>query len=128
MPVIIRSDETTTPRNDGFLVPPWYVEDSVNSLDMNVASLIWGFSIGLAVFCAFKALWQSIRTWHGSHRITLYVILIWGEWLSNVAMSALGWLNLRGVIPSRLGAGPPVCRGTRLLTLLPAASGSGLAS
>ncbi|KAH8673516.1 hypothetical protein BX600DRAFT_206671 [Xylariales sp. PMI_506] len=84
----------------GFLVPPWYERQDPGWDEMNSASLILGFSHGLAVFGAAKAVYQTRRCWKSSHRLGVYIAMIWGEWLANVTMSILSWLNLWAIIPS----------------------------
>jgi hypothetical protein len=32
----------------GFLVPEWYVVEAPSEADMNVASIIWGFSLAVS--------------------------------------------------------------------------------
>jgi hypothetical protein len=43
----------------GLLIPPWYKDEVPGTTEMNIASVIFGFSLGSAVFTAFKAAGQT---------------------------------------------------------------------
>ncbi|CAJ2509142.1 Uu.00g141680.m01.CDS01 [Anthostomella pinea] len=84
--------------NEGLFVPPWYQAHEVYRLDMNVASIFWGISLATAIFSAAKASRQTWRTWTQMHRVTAYIVMVWGEWVACVAMSFLSWFHLWGDI------------------------------
>ncbi|KAH6874561.1 hypothetical protein B0T10DRAFT_415186 [Thelonectria olida] len=82
----------------GFLVPPWYKEEVVTNLDMNIASFFWGLCFGVAIFTAAKASNQTMSSWSRARRVTAYVWMIWGEWIACIIISVLTWLYLWGTI------------------------------
>ncbi|KAI4602193.1 hypothetical protein KJ359_009430 [Pestalotiopsis sp. 9143b] len=83
----------------GFLVPEWYVVEAPSDADMNVASIIWGFSLACACFTFVKATRQTWYSWKRTRAINAYIIMIWAEWVACVVISVVSWLFLRGVIP-----------------------------
>jgi hypothetical protein len=85
----------------GFLVPPWYKEEVVTNLDMNIASIFWGLCFGVAIFTAAKASNQTMSSWSRARRVTAYVWMIWGEWIACIIISVLTWLYLWGTIETR---------------------------
>ncbi|CAM1509912.1 Fc.00g002470.m01.CDS01 [Cosmosporella sp. VM-42] len=84
--------------NTGFLVPPNYVPDLPNDDEMNIASIIWGLSLGVTVFNAAKAFRQSKSAIQRRKRLTAYVCLIWAEIISSFLLGIMTWLYLRGII------------------------------
>ncbi|KAK7959130.1 uncharacterized protein PG986_003984 [Apiospora aurea] len=51
----------------GFLVPPWYQEQKPTLEEMNIISIIWGFSLACAGFTFVKATkqtWCCLYRWH----------------------------------------------------------------
>ncbi|KAI1504751.1 hypothetical protein F5X99DRAFT_432519 [Biscogniauxia marginata] len=84
----------------GFLVPPWYKEQAVSYETMNIASLIWGFSLAFALFTAGKAANQTQHIWRRSGRLTAYIYMIWGHWLANVLLAVINWMYLWNVFQS----------------------------
>ncbi|KAI0481907.1 hypothetical protein F4859DRAFT_476379 [Xylaria cf. heliscus] len=83
----------------GFLIPPWFVDTSPSDLEMNIASIVWGVSLAVALFSASKGTRQSWKAWKRTGGINAYVLLLWTEWLSSIIMSAITWFFLRGAIP-----------------------------
>ncbi|RYP01592.1 hypothetical protein DL764_006158 [Monosporascus ibericus] len=81
--------------------PAWFREDYVTRLDMNVVSVFWGAALALAVFTFGKAAQQTARSWARHRRVTIYVAMIWGTWVTNVVPSAVTWFHFYGKIPSR---------------------------
>ncbi|KAF4983618.1 hypothetical protein FZEAL_1027 [Fusarium zealandicum] len=75
----------------GYLIPDSYVREVPGQVDMNTASIFWGFSLAVALFSAGKAGKQSWRSWRRSRRITAYVMMIWAVWLSSMVLGALAW-------------------------------------
>ncbi|KAK8062951.1 hypothetical protein PG997_015048 [Apiospora hydei] len=52
---------------NGFLVPPWYQEQKPTLEEMNIISIIWGFSLACAGFTFVKATkqtWCCLYRWH----------------------------------------------------------------
>ncbi|CAM1502595.1 Fc.00g073710.m01.CDS01 [Cosmosporella sp. VM-42] len=82
----------------GLLVPEWYVSEPPTEADMNVSSVFWGFSLGIALFSAGQAAKQTRKSWQRSSRITAYVAMIWVNWMSSVVIGAISWCFQRGYI------------------------------
>ncbi|RYP43147.1 hypothetical protein DL770_011827 [Monosporascus sp. CRB-9-2] len=81
--------------------PAWFREDHVTPLDMNVVSVFWGVALALAVFTFGKAARQTARSWARHRRVTAYVAMVWGAWVTNLVPSAVTWFHFYGTIPSR---------------------------
>ncbi|KAI1029137.1 hypothetical protein LB503_013316 [Fusarium chuoi] len=75
----------------GFLIPDRYVREVPGEVDMNTASIFWGFSLGVAVFSVAKASEQSWRAWKRRRRVTSYVAMIWAVWFSSMVLGCLAW-------------------------------------
>ena len=75
----------------GYLIPDRYVREVPNEVDMNTASIFWGFSLCAAVFTFTKGAQQSWRAWKRCHRVTAYVGMIWVVWLSSMVLGCLAW-------------------------------------
>ncbi|CAM1505176.1 Fc.00g108130.m01.CDS01 [Cosmosporella sp. VM-42] len=82
----------------GFLIPEDYVFKKPSANDMNVASIAWGFSLGVCIFTGAKGLRQTINSWKRGRKMNIYVILLWTEWASSAIMSAITWSYLREYI------------------------------
>lgn len=78
---------------------PGFKEVSAGANDMNIASIAWGFSLGVAMFTFAKGMRQTIKSWLRGRRMNHYIILIWLEWTSSCLMSAVTWCYLRNYIP-----------------------------
>ncbi|KAH7000532.1 hypothetical protein EDB80DRAFT_113933 [Ilyonectria destructans] len=75
----------------GFLIPDSYVREVPGSADMNTSSIFWGFSLGVALFSAGKAARQSQRSWQRSKRVSAYIVMVWGVWISSMILGVLAW-------------------------------------
>ncbi|KAF2090160.1 hypothetical protein K490DRAFT_35531 [Saccharata proteae CBS 121410] len=82
----------------GFLVPEHFKYEAVSTGDLTVACIVFGFTLGFALFTFSKMFRQSYRIWRRSQRITGYVSMIWLEWAACVAISVLGWLYIDEVV------------------------------
>ncbi|KAM0240254.1 hypothetical protein ACHAPO_002150 [Fusarium lateritium] len=82
----------------GFLVPDHYVDDLPNDIDMNIASIAWGLSLGITVFNVAKAVRQTQASWQRRKKITSYVALLWAEIISSFLLGIMCWFYLRGTI------------------------------
>lgn len=80
----------------GTLVPPWYKPSPLNRDEENIASLLWGFTLGLGVWTGTKAIQQTMVTLKRIHRVNAYIALIWAQWISNMIMGIISWIFLRG--------------------------------
>ncbi|KAJ4309601.1 hypothetical protein N0V84_011414 [Fusarium piperis] len=87
----------------GYLIPDSYVREVPGEVDMNTASIFWGFSLGVAVFSAGKAGKQSWRAWKRARRITAYVVMVWAVWFSSMVLGALAWGFQRQYIDPSFG-------------------------
>ncbi|KAF4918888.1 hypothetical protein CGCVW01_v008446 [Colletotrichum viniferum] len=84
----------------GTLVPPWYEEHPPSVNDMNIASMFWGFTLGVGLWSGVKGYRQSLASWRRIHRINTYVWLIWSEWIASMVIGIISWCYLTG----RIGA------------------------
>ncbi|KFA81544.1 hypothetical protein S40288_09061 [Stachybotrys chartarum IBT 40288] len=75
----------------GPLIPDTYVREIPNEVDMNTASIFWGFSLGVAVFSAGKAGKQTWRSWKRVKRVTAYVFMLWAVFFSSMVLGVLAW-------------------------------------
>ncbi|KAF5242855.1 hypothetical protein FAUST_3121 [Fusarium austroamericanum] len=87
----------------GYLIPDRYVREVPNEVDMNTASIFWGFSLCAAVFTLAKGTQQSWRAWKRRHRVTAYVGMIWVVWLSSMVLGCLAWGFQRQYIAPSFG-------------------------
>ncbi|KAH7259870.1 hypothetical protein B0J15DRAFT_491306 [Fusarium solani] len=87
----------------GYLIPDSYVREVPGEVDMNTASIFWGFSLGVAVFSAGKAGKQSWRSWKRARRLTAYVAMVWAVWFSSMVLGALAWGFQRQYIDPSFG-------------------------
>jgi hypothetical protein len=92
---------TTSMGQYGYLIPDRYVREVPNEVDMNTASIFWGFSLCAAVFTLAKGTQQSWRAWKRRHRVTAYVGMIWVVWLSSMVLGCLAWGFQRQYIAPR---------------------------
>ncbi|KAI9158046.1 hypothetical protein HJFPF1_06032 [Paramyrothecium foliicola] len=82
----------------GFLVPDHFVYRAPSRTDMNLASIVWGLTLAVAVFSASKGVRQSYKSAKRGHRWSAYIIYIWMEWVASVTISVMSWCYLRGYI------------------------------
>ncbi|RSL68969.1 hypothetical protein CEP54_002592 [Fusarium duplospermum] len=87
----------------GYLIPDSYVREVPGEVDMNTASIFWGFSLAVAVFSAGKASKQSWRSWKRAKRVTAYVAMVWAVWFSSMVLGALAWGFQRQYIDPSFG-------------------------
>ncbi|KAM0561999.1 hypothetical protein ACHAPJ_002441 [Fusarium lateritium] len=78
---------------------PGYKDVAAGENDMNIASIAWGISLGVALFTFAKGMRQTIRSWRRGRKMNHYIILLWLEWTSSCLMSAVTWCYLRNFIP-----------------------------
>ena len=92
------SGENTTQPTNGFLVPDNYKSDLPNDRDMNIASIVWGLSLGVTVFNVAKAFRQTKSAIQRRKRLTAYVSLVWLEIISSFILGIMVWVYLRGFV------------------------------
>ncbi|KAH6893447.1 hypothetical protein B0T10DRAFT_527830 [Thelonectria olida] len=82
----------------GFLVPEHFKHEPPTEDDMNIASIIWGLSLGVTVFNCAKAFRQTKAAIERRKRLTVYVSLIWVEVISSTILGVMVWLYLRDLL------------------------------
>lgn len=82
----------------GLWVSPNYKHQETTLDELLIATAIWGFTLGCALFTAARAFDQSRAMWKRSGRITGYPLLIWSEWVVSLVISVLAWLHIKGII------------------------------
>ncbi|KAB5577811.1 hypothetical protein GE09DRAFT_1214021 [Coniochaeta sp. 2T2.1] len=64
--------------------------------DIKVASLAAGFTLGFGFLTVWEAMKQTRRNRNPLR--SMYIYMIWGEILANVAIAIIGWLFLDGIL------------------------------
>ncbi len=87
---------------------PLAVPRAVAPLDVSERGLIiaagfFGATIAVAAFDCSKAVRQSHRSWGRSTKANAYIMMLWVEILTSVALAILAWLFLNGTIPPSIG-------------------------
>jgi hypothetical protein len=68
--------------------------------DVKLDSIIYGITIGVIIFTAWKAIDQTIPMWRrGTARRSPYLWMVWIHLILNSAVSTCAWLFMDGVIP-----------------------------
>ncbi|KAH7025131.1 uncharacterized protein B0I36DRAFT_229703, partial [Microdochium trichocladiopsis] len=83
----------------GLFMPDNYVSVAPEPLEMNIASLVWGVSIGSSMFTLAKAARQTNGVWRRKGTLNAYIIMVWIELFVCFMISILCWLYLWGIIP-----------------------------
>ena len=86
----------------GLFMPENYVAEPPSTLEMNVASLVWGISLGFAMFTMAKGVRQGHGIVKRKGTTNLYIIMCLVEWTVSVMISILSWFFLFGLIAPRL--------------------------
>jgi hypothetical protein len=98
------------------LLPPNYVPLQVTDADIKLASIAWGFTLGVGALTwvlfnprklereltrcrSWKALKQTQRIATTKRFHSIYVWMIWGEVTACLSFSIICWLHLNGNIP-----------------------------
>lgn len=68
--------------------------------DIKVASLAAGFTLGFGFLTVWEAMKQTRRNRNPLR--SMYIYMVWGEIIANVAIAIIGWLFLDGIIGPRL--------------------------
>jgi len=82
----------------GLFMPENYVAEPPSPLEMNVASLVWGISLGFAMFTMAKGVRQGHGIVKRKGTTNLYIIMCLVEWTVSVMISILSWFFLFGLI------------------------------
>jgi hypothetical protein len=80
------------------LLPAHFKELPPTLGDVKFASVVWGVTLGFGLLTAWKAVEQMIPIWK-RNRCTksLYIWMVWGLWLDNMALSVICYLFMDGV-------------------------------
>ena len=82
------------------LLPANFKGSPATLTDIKLASIIWGITIGVIVFTAWKAIDQTIPMWRrGTALRSPYLWMVWTHLILNTTICALAWLFMDGVIP-----------------------------
>lgn len=73
---------------------PNYTPEAVSPLDLRIASLAWGFTLGFSFLTSVKAGRQTATIWRRAHRVTTYVVLIWAEMLVSTIFGFICWFYI----------------------------------
>jgi hypothetical protein len=85
----------------GFLIPPWYKTETPKDLEMNIVSLIFGFSMGASMFTAGMAIKQTMQAYQRKRLFSAYIIMCWLDWIGCNCMGIITYCWLRGFAPPR---------------------------
>ncbi|CZR52549.1 uncharacterized protein PAC_02426 [Phialocephala subalpina] len=85
------------------LLPSNYVPLVVTIADIKLASIAWGFTLGVGALTCWKALKQTQRIVKTKRLRSVYVWMIWCEILACLTFSIICWLHLNGSIPPSFG-------------------------
>ncbi|KAK4120179.1 hypothetical protein N657DRAFT_625393 [Parathielavia appendiculata] len=66
--------------------------------DIKLAGIAFGFTLGFGFLTVWKAIKQTMAV--SSPRRSIYVILVWIEIFSNMAIAIMAWLLMEEVLPS----------------------------
>jgi hypothetical protein len=82
------------------LLPPNFKGVPPTSGDEKLDSIIFGITIGVVIFTAWKAIDQTIPMWRrGTALRSPYLWMVWIHLILNSTVSTLAWLFMDGVIP-----------------------------
>ncbi|KAI3535679.1 hypothetical protein CSPX01_11203 [Colletotrichum filicis] len=82
----------------GTLIPPWYVGSTPTNDEQNIASMFWGFTLGVGLWSGVKGYRQSRASWNRTHRVNIYIWLIWAEWIASIVIGIISWCYLTSII------------------------------
>ncbi|KAK1633508.1 hypothetical protein BDP81DRAFT_463251 [Colletotrichum phormii] len=82
----------------GTLIPPWYVGSTPTNDEQNIASMFWGFTLGVGLWSGVKGYRQSRASWNRTHRVNVYIWLIWAEWIASIVIGIISWSYLTSII------------------------------
>lgn len=61
------------PLSSSGLLPPTFHEEPIDLLDLKIASIAFGFTIGFGYLTGVKAASQSISIYRRTHRVKFYI-------------------------------------------------------
>lgn len=88
----------------GTLIPEWFHLQEVTTTDLVLASLAWGFTLGMGWITTWTAIQQTLSAyrrlgWTMVHNA--YIWMIWGEITASLGFGILTYLHLFGIIRPR---------------------------
>jgi hypothetical protein len=101
------------------LIPDRYKPEVVTSADLVIASVAWGFTLGIGWLTTWTAIRQTANAYRRrgwSMLSNAYVWMIWGEITVCLSFGIICFMNIMGVIPPRYGL--PLEQHITLWTLL----------
>ncbi|GAA5924049.1 hypothetical protein JCM3775_005582 [Rhodotorula graminis] len=69
-----------------------YVDEPVTEQDLRVATIAFAWCLGFGC-------WVTAAAWAQTHKLSVYTVLIWTEWLVCLLFAILCWLYMIEVIP-----------------------------
>ncbi|KAK2058724.1 hypothetical protein LY76DRAFT_47973 [Colletotrichum caudatum] len=82
----------------GTLVPPWFEASTPTNDEQNIASMLWGFTLGVGLWSGVRGYRQSMASWKRTHRVNTYVWLLWMEWTASMIIGIVSWCYLTSLI------------------------------
>jgi hypothetical protein len=64
----------------GFLIPPWYKDEIPQSLEINIVSIIFGFSMGASLFTLSMLIKQTSSAYKRGRYFSAYIAMCWLDW------------------------------------------------
>lgn len=86
----------------GTFIPDHYVPHKATAEDIELASIIWGVSLGVTLYTFFTAGKQTFKSWRRARRVTAYMAFVWLEWISSTLMGIISWFFLNDTIKPSL--------------------------
>ncbi|VUC30770.1 unnamed protein product [Clonostachys rosea] len=85
----------------GTLIPEWFHLQDVTTTDLVLASLAWGFTLGMGWITTWTAIQQTLSAyrrlgWTMIHNA--YIWMVWGEIVASLCFGILTYLHLFGII------------------------------
>lgn len=86
----------------GTLIPEHYVPHKSTQTDVELASIIWGLSLGVTLYTLFTAGKQTFKAYRRARKVTAYMVFVWLEWMSSTTMGVISWFFLKETIEPSL--------------------------
>lgn len=88
--------------NRGLLVPPWYVgSPPATPLENNVASVLFGASLGCAAYTLAKGARQTAAARRRQRLRSIYLFFVWTTWFASLGISCVNLLFVYNIMPPR---------------------------
>lgn len=69
--------------------------------DFELATFVFGFTLGCSVFCGSKAIKQTYLCWRRSGKINAYIAMVWLEWATSLVVAIVIWIFIQELIYPR---------------------------